>query len=266
MKNLIILTLILITACGAEEEENTTGSEAEKNQNSYIPNGASNIQAGLNGDQNNNSQINKDQQNQNPNNNGIDFEINQNEKNKKQGSSDPKENPNDNPQNNGNGSSTPPKNNGNATTTSGLGNQPGNSQTNNNTPIIGPGTAVPGNICLEFHALVKDQQGSYCTTCKSGDYITLYGAIKNKCPKPQNYSSLSSCMVKNFSIKNLKYNVITHYPFATCKKGNTSFVVPSNGYERKSRPTGRLSKAKYELEVTFADTNKSKIKINFEVK
>ena len=63
-------------------------------------------------------------------------------------------------------------------------------------------------------------------------------------------------MVKNFSIKNLKYNVITHYPFATCKKGNTSFVVPSNGYERKSRPTGRLSKAKYELDKWITELSK----------
>ena len=133
-------------------------------------------------------------------------------------------------------------------------------------PEKGTGQPVDGSTCLEYHALVKDSGNSYCSDCKAGDPITVYGAIKNNCPQAERYISSSSCLVKNFKIKNLDFNTTAEYPFATCTQGMTAFFVPSNLSDKVSRPAGKLSAGNYELEVIFDDILQTSVKSLFKVK
>ena len=133
-------------------------------------------------------------------------------------------------------------------------------ETNTGSETIDPDST---DCTIDLRAEVRDESGS-CSSCNSGDYITVVGVIENSCTQALTYRSEKDCLVSNFDVYNTLAGSTAQYPMTCPDEILLESLEPGNSVTQ-TRPAGRLSAGSYELTVQFEDEERTSRTLSFTV-
>jgi len=117
---------------------------------------------------------------------------------------------------------------------------------------------------LTLDAEVRDAKGVACTTCPSGESLSMVGLVRNPCPTDLGFVTTDGCLASTFETVDL-LGGLGQAAMQHCTGAKTTHVVPAKGTKEEVMAWGRMSPSDYRLTVYFDDAARSTATTKFAV-